>query len=85
MKYLIVLLVVAVGLWLWTGGRKRGSKERQGPAAAAPPKPAPGPKAAPVVMITCAHCGVHLPADDALRDAAGRGFCSEAHRLAGPR
>jgi uncharacterized protein len=36
-------------------------------------------------MLACAHCGVHLPSADALRDAAGRAYCSDAHRLAGPR
>jgi uncharacterized protein len=32
-------------------------------------------------MLACAHCGVHLPRDEAL---PGRGgvFCSEAHRAA---
>jgi hypothetical protein len=28
---------------------------------------------------------VHLPSADALRDAAGHAYCSDAHRLAGPR
>jgi uncharacterized protein len=32
-------------------------------------------------MIACAHCGVHLPRDEAL---PGRGgvFCGDAHRAA---
>jgi uncharacterized protein len=32
-------------------------------------------------MLSCAHCGLHLPRDEAL---PGRGgvFCSEAHRSA---
>jgi uncharacterized protein len=32
-------------------------------------------------MLACAHCGVHLPRDEAL---PGRGgvFCGEAHRAA---
>jgi uncharacterized protein len=32
-------------------------------------------------MIACAHCGVHLPRDEAL---PGRGgvFCGDAHRTA---
>jgi uncharacterized protein len=35
-------------------------------------------------MLQCSHCGLHLPHGDALHDARGV-FCSEAHRLAGPR
>ena len=36
-------------------------------------------------MLACAHCGLHLPARDALVDAAGQPYCSEAHRRAGAR
>ncbi len=36
-------------------------------------------------MLACAHCGVHLPQADARLDAAGRPYCSDAHRLLGPR
>lgn len=32
-------------------------------------------------MLQCAHCGIHIPASEAVRDAAGVVFCSEAHRL----
>lgn len=35
-------------------------------------------------MVACAHCGVYLPASEAL-EAGGRSFCSAAHRDAGPR
>ncbi len=76
MKYLLVILVVGVVLWLMFGlGRRQ-------PGAA--PKPRRG-KAQPVAMVACAHCGVHLAQGDTVADAAGRPFCSEAHRLAGPR
>lgn len=34
-------------------------------------------------MRQCAHCGVHLPASESV-SAAGRDYCSEAHRDAGP-
>jgi uncharacterized protein len=73
MKYLLVLVVVAVLLWLMFG-RRRGSGGTRKPAA--PP--------APAAMIACAHCGVHLPRSDAVGSGA-QWFCSEAHRIAGPR
>lgn len=35
-------------------------------------------------MVRCAHCGLHVPEDEALRQQQHY-FCSEKHRLAGPR
>jgi uncharacterized protein len=70
MKYLLFLVVVFVLLWLLRGAMT--SRRRGG--AAPPPQ-------APQEMIACAHCGVHLPRDEAL---PGRGgvFCGDAHRAA---
>lgn len=76
MKYLLVLLVVGIGLWsLLT--RLRGPRQRGGAAA-----PKPG-STLPVVVVACAHCGLHLPAADAVADGQQR-YCSEAHRRLGP-
>jgi uncharacterized protein len=77
MKYVLLALVVGIGLFMLFG-RNRG---RGDAAAPAPPKPPPGPQA----MLACTHCGVHLPQSDALMDVAGRPYCSDAHRIAGPR
>ena len=81
MKYLLVLLVVLVVAWMLL-------RRREPPAA--PPKEGAAvdgkrTPAAPQPMLACAHCGMHLPQAEAQMDAAGRPFCSEAHRLAGPR
>jgi uncharacterized protein len=72
MKFFLFLVAVFVLLWLL-----RGALKRRGGAAA---RPAPTAKA-PQEMIACAHCGVHLPRDEAL---PGRGgvFCGDAHRTA---
>jgi uncharacterized protein len=43
-----------------------------------------GAGAAPEAMVHCAHCGLHFPANEAVRDVA-RVFCCSAHRDAGPR
>lgn len=75
MKYLLLLLVVGIALYLMLGRRRSG-----GDTSAPKPKPK-----ATASMVACAHCGVHLPRDDALLDAGGRTFCGEAHRIAGPR
>ena len=79
MKYLLVLLVVLVVAWMLL--------RRRDPPAVAPKPGAPGKPASgkPQPMLACAHCGIHLPQPEAQMDAAGRPFCSEAHRLAGPR
>lgn len=72
MKFILVVLAVVVLLWML-----RGSLRRMRP----PPAPRPGDAAAPQPMLSCAHCGVHLPRDEAL---PGRGgvFCDDAHRAA---
>jgi uncharacterized protein len=83
MKYLLLLVVVAVAVWMLTArNRSSGRSDEATPpgrkkSAAAESKPTP--------MLACAHCGLHLPQSDALFDAGGKPFCSEAHRLAGPR
>lgn len=83
MKYVLVLLVVLVAGWLAFGrSRGRGSADGAG-RPAAPQRQAR--EATPQSMVACAHCGVHLPAADALVDAQARRYCSEAHRSAGPR
>ena len=72
MKFVLLVLAVVVLLWLVRGAvRRRVSPPPQKPTGAAPPEP----------MLTCAHCGLHLPRDEAL---PGRGgvFCGDAHRKA---
>jgi uncharacterized protein len=78
MKILLFLIVIAAAAWL-VGKRQRGGTAAPRRAAAAPP-PAP----VPMPMQACARCGLHLPQAEALLDAGGLSYCSEAHRLAGP-
>jgi len=69
---LLVVIVALVVLWLLLRGLVRRAREE----GQSPRKPPP---ATPQPMLVCAHCGVHLPRDEAL---PGRGgvFCGEAHR-----
>jgi uncharacterized protein len=76
MKFLLVIVVVGVVLWLMFGRTRRVGKT---------PPPAAAKAAGPVQMVACAHCGLNLPRNEALEDGAGQSFCSEAHRVAGPR
>ncbi|MEO7030981.1 MAG: PP0621 family protein [Herbaspirillum sp.] len=32
-------------------------------------------------MVECAHCGIHIPASEAVLDASSTPFCCDAHRL----
>ena len=71
MKFILVLVAIVALLWLLRGVRRR----------VPPPAPAPPKSAAPQPILACAHCGVHLPRDEAL---PGRGgvFCGDTHRKA---
>lgn len=73
MKYLLVLAVVLVAVWLWRNNR-REEKEQAPPAAK-------NPLAAPQDMVRCPVCSVHLPRTDALAGPDGRLYCCQDHRL----
>ena len=84
MKYLLLLVVVAIGVWMLTA-KSRVNRRRDvpgAPGAGAAPNPRNKPTA-PQVMLSCAHCGVHLPQADAL-GSGERVYCSEPHRRLGP-
>jgi len=74
MKYLILIVVVAVVYLLWRHARVGESRRDAGAAPDAPP-------GAPQEMVRCAVCAVHLPRGDAETDASGRLYCSTEHRL----
>lgn len=71
MKYLLLIIVLAVVFYLL------GQRRQRPPEAPAAPPASPRPQA----MLSCAQCGLHLPSSDAL---PGRGgvFCSAEHRAA---
>lgn len=73
-RLLIWLLIAGVVWWMWTGRRR---------VRPPPARPAPPPTQL-TTMQRCAHCGVHLPAPEALQDRDGRPYCSAAHRELGP-
>ncbi|MBP6896438.1 MAG: hypothetical protein KBC94_18670 [Pseudacidovorax sp.] len=76
MKFLLVTLVVAVAIWIW---RRNRQEELD---AASPPRPNARPAVrGPQQMVRCAHCGLHLPAADAVSGRHGT-YCSDRHRNA---
>jgi len=70
-----VLAVVVLGYVWWRHQHQAEAAERTaGQRLAEPPPPA-----TPAPMLRCRHCGVHLPAADAVRGALGP-YCSHEHR-----
>ncbi len=65
MKYLVLLLIVLGGIW-WIRQQRK------------PDQPSTK-KSGPQTMVPCAHCGTHVPEDDAIRGARGL-YCSAVHR-----
>lgn len=78
LKFLLVLLVVGIGAWSLLS-RLRGPRDDR----AAGDRSAGQAGAGPVQMVECAHCGLHLPACDAVAEGS-RLYCSDAHRRLGP-
>lgn len=68
-KYLLLVVV----LYLIYRVFRRPTRERPAPRAEDPQ-----------AMVKCARCGVHIPLSEAV-DADGVPYCSDAHRLQGPR
>jgi uncharacterized protein len=90
MKFAIWFVIGAVVVyWLMRanrgGARQRRPREGAGGAASRGAPGAPGNSAAPGErMVECAHCGMHVPASEAIAGPpgkAGQVFCSQAHRL----
>ena len=73
MKYLLVIVFVAVVFWLWRHNRQAEKR------AASPPRQSPASPAAATEIVACSVCQVHLPKSEALIGSDGI-YCSEAHR-----
>lgn len=72
MKYLFWLALIVLVWWAW-----RRTRPHSGTAT----PPSNQTPAVPQAMVSCTHCGVHLPRGDAVSGARGP-YCSAAHRSA---
>jgi uncharacterized protein len=91
MKYLVLILIIVV-VALLAKAATRKSEAAKRPASDPKPRPTPagaqaGAESGGQMMLVCAHCGLHLPRDEALpgHEAANRAdrprvYCTEAHR-----
>jgi uncharacterized protein len=71
MKFLVVVLVLAIAFFAWRSGRK----EQRSAQRAAPPRQ---PEAIAQDMVACAHCGVHLPVAEAVHGRRAV-YCGTEH------
>lgn len=85
-KWLLLVAVVLGVLWWMRSAAGRGvaGKRASHPDQGKKPKGAAAPP--PQAMVACKHCGVWLPAADALPETRGSGghYCGEEHRRLGP-
>lgn len=82
MKYLLVLLVVVGAVWMLL---KRSRQDGEAGKPTVGTKPPPRQPVPLTEMVSCLHCGVHLPRSESVIDRQGGVYCSAAHRDAGPR
>ena len=71
MKFLIWLLVILLAIWAFKRSRRENASTQKKPS----------PPASPSNMVTCTHCGIHLPQDEAVTGTKGL-YCSTEHRAA---
>jgi len=78
MKLVVIVLVLLLAWFAFGSSRRRARGARRDTT------PTAGHSGQVEDMVACVHCGVHLPASQAMF-LEGRSYCSEAHRSAGPR
>jgi uncharacterized protein len=77
LKFLLLALAV---LWLWHSPALRGLRTGQTTKPPAPPDNKPKAKPSPDTIVSCSHCGLHVPEAEAFRNARQQPFCSAPHR-----
>jgi len=79
MKYLLLILIICLVFFVL--GLKSGRPAAPPSAVKPPPPPAPPQPPAPQDIVSCAHCGLHVPRAEAYPGRGGL-FCSAEHRAA---
>jgi uncharacterized protein len=70
MKYLLLIGLILIILWIFRRPKNRRSRSGEIPAARRPER-----------MVKCARCGVHLPEGESIQDGATH-YCCIEHRNA---
>ena len=71
-RFVVLVALVLVAVWLL----RRALRRLDGGEA--------GGERAPGELVSCAHCGMHLPRPEARAAADGRLYCSDEHARLGP-
>lgn len=79
LSWLVLVALVYLGLRLIALSRRRRERAAAGRARREAGDPAARAQVGGEMMVRCAHCGVHLPASEAI-SAGGRTYCDRAHR-----
>lgn len=69
MKFLLLLVLALIVMWLWRSNRQSNTSEDKPPASSSPPQE----------MVGCQLCAVHIPRSEALVGDKGVYCCAE-HR-----
>ena len=83
MRNLLIFILILIVVWWVRRAVQRlaeDSRERREQKA----QRAQSAKQVPERMVSCEHCGLHVPESEGVR-ADGRFFCSDAHRRLGVR
>lgn len=75
----VILLVIVA--WLFRSKQNSAGPETARSDAATKANAAKAATAGAEKMLPCAHCGVHVPASEAVISSSGAAFCSQEHRL----
>lgn len=75
MKYLVLLVVLVVAIGIWR--HRRAPENTQAQAGQ------PSPPALPQDILACARCGVHIPRTEALM-LGDQAYCCAEHQRLGP-
>ena len=78
MKYLLVLVIAFVVIWIWKSERRTDIEEKS-KADRGNKAGKSNPKVVTTEMVACDICGLHLPRAEALAGPGGI-YCSAAHR-----
>jgi uncharacterized protein len=78
-KYVLWALLLYLG-WRWYLSKKSPPSSPPQEASAATEE-APEAGASTEKMVSCAHCGIHLPISESVQGTGALHFCSDEHRL----
>lgn len=75
MKYVLWIALIVVLVWLLRPRNRPRSSNSQARTSSSAPR-----EQTPEAMVSCSHCGLHVPASEALRSVSGALYCSNEHR-----